>query len=69
MERRRQLEIVSTVAQISLLAQALGGISAERGRSEGSQHQEQQAAPQEGRTGQTGPARLAPQSEIGQRSD
>ena len=42
---------------------------AERGRSEGSQHQEQQVAPQEGRAGQAGPVGLTPQAEIGQRSD
>ena len=64
LERRRQMEIVSTVAQISLLARALGGISADRGslqtgQSEGSQPQEHQAA-------QTAPT---PQEEIGQRSD
>ena len=45
LERRRQLEIVSTVAQISLLAQAMGGTLA----SEGSRHQERQAAHQEER--------------------
>ena len=52
LERRRQLEIVSTVAQISLLAQVMGGTLASRrdpqtGQSEGSQRQEQQAAHQE----------------------
>ena len=45
LERRRQLEIVSTVAQISLLAQAMGGTLA----SEGSRRQERQAAQQEER--------------------
>ena len=49
LERQRQLDIVSAVAQISLLAQALGGIPAGRGGpqtglSEGSQCQEQQIA-------------------------
>ena len=49
LERRRQLDFVSTVAQISLIAQALGGIPGRRegpqsGPSEGSQrfgHQEE----------------------------
>ena len=47
LERRRQLDIVSAVAQISLLAQAMGGLPAGRrdpqtGQSEGSQRQERQ---------------------------
>ena len=49
LERRRQLDIVSVVAQILLLAQALGGIPAGRGGpqtglSGGSQRHEQQTA-------------------------
>ena len=63
------MEIVSTMAQISLLAKAMGGISAEKGMSEGSQPQERQAAQQERRDEQAGPSRLTPQAEISQRSE
>ena len=57
LERRRQLDIVSAVAQISLLAQALGGIPISRGGpqtglSEGNQRHERQAAQQEEVDGQ-----------------
>ena len=57
LERRRQLDIVSVVAQISLLAQALGGIPTGRGGpqmdlSEGSHRQEEQTAQQEEGDGQ-----------------
>ena len=57
LERRRQLDIVSAVAQISLLAQALGGIPTSRGGpqmglSEGRQRHEQQTAQQEEGDGQ-----------------
>ena len=72
--RRRQLEIVSTVAQISLLAQAMGGIPAGRrdpqtGQDAWGQRQERQAAQQEDGAGQAGAARPTPQEETGQRSD
>ena len=68
------MEIVSTVAQISLLAQAMGGTLASRrdpqtGQSEGSQRQEQQTAQQEEGAGQPGSVRLIPQEDVGQRSD
>ena len=78
LERRRQLDIVLAVAQISLLAQALGGIPAGRGGpqmglSEGSHRQEQQTAQQEEGDGQAsrqvGSERSAPQEEPGQHSD
>ena len=69
--RRRQFEIVSTMAQISLLAQALGGFPADRRdpQTGQGQQQERQAAPQEEDAGQASPAGPTPQEDVGQRSD
>ena len=68
LERRRQLDFVSTVAHILLIAQALGGISSKRegpqmDQGESNQRSNRQESQQEG-SGQ-----LAPQEEPGQRSD
>ena len=58
LERRRQLDFVSTVAHISLIAQALGGISS---RKEGPQTDQEESQ-------QEGSGQPAPQEEPGQRS-
>ena len=68
LERRRQLDFVSTVAHISLIAQALGGISRGRGGPQMDQGEiNQQSDRQESQQAGSGP--LAPQEEPGQRSD
>ena len=78
LERRRQLDFVSTVAQISLIAQALSGIPGkgegpQAGPSESSQRLGQHADHQEEgdrqESRQAGSGRPAPQEELGQRSD
>ena len=58
LERRRQLDFVSTVAHILLIAQALGGISSRR---EGPQTDQEESQ-------QEGSGQPAPQEEPGQRS-
>ena len=68
LEKRRQLDFVSTVAHISLIAQVLGGIPGRRegpqaGQGESSQRSDRQESQQEG-SGQP-----AAQEEPGQRSD
>ena len=69
--RRRQFEIVSTMAQISLLAQALGGFPADRRdpQTGQGQQQERQAAPQEEDARQASPTGPTPQEAVSQRSD
>ena len=62
------------MAQISLLAQAMGGLpigkrDPQMGQSEGSRRQERQAAQQKECARQAGSARPTPQEEFGQRSD
>ena len=68
LERQRQLDFVSTVAHISLIAQALGGIPGRRegpqaGQGESIRRSDRQESQQEGSR------QTAPQTETGQRSD
>ena len=68
LEKRRQLDFVSTVAHILLIVQALGGIPGRRegpqaDQGESNQRSDRQESQQEG-SGQP-----APQEEPGQRSD
>ena len=68
LERRRQLDFVSTVAHISLLAQALGGMSSRREDPRTDQGESNQQTDREG-SQQEGSGQPAPQKDPGQKSD
>ena len=68
LERRRQLDVVATVAHISLLARALGGITSRRESPQTDQGKSPQRSERQG-SQQEGSGQPAPQAELGQRSD